>query len=159
MVRMTAELLLSAPSRLAPTHDRDRELYLRGRKLGPELENLAVLQDSFGAIDLSDNELARLERFPLMRRLRLLTACNNRVARLGAGMGRALPQLDSLVLTGNRLATLADCAGAAECRSLTVLSLLGNPVCGRPHYRLFFVNALPRLRLLDLTRVTHKERL
>ena len=41
-------------------------------------------------MDLSDNEIVKLEGFPPLKRLSTLLAHNNRVARLGAGLGGAL---------------------------------------------------------------------
>jgi hypothetical protein len=161
MPRLTAADLLAAPSRLTPTCERDRELSLRARRLGPDLEHLGVLRDGFSALDLSDNEFAALgaPRLPAMRALRQLSLCNNRVARVAAGVGASLPLLDALNLANNRLGSLADAAAIGELRALTVLTLLGNGVTRRQAYRLYFVHALPRLRLLDLQRVTRKERL
>ena len=161
MVRLTAEMLLSAPQRLLPTCERDRELALRARRLGPDLEHLSVLRDGVAALDLSDNELAALgaPRLPPMRALRTLTLCNNRIARVAAGVGASLPRLDALNLANNRLATLGDAAALGELRALTVLTLLGNGATRRQGYRLFFVHALPQLRLLDLQRVTRRERI
>lgn len=95
-MRLTAELVGSAPVRINPLTD--RELELRGASVGdvvgcrrrrdweaPRLElrrrprslcaglkiavieNLGVTRDGFDCFDLSDNEIARLENFPVLR--------------------------------------------------------------------------------------------
>ena len=95
-------------------------------------------QDVFGCIDLSDNDLVRLEGFPALPKLRTLLVHNNRLMRLGADFGCAcsprrrervpprrraesrstdaappprpavafLPNLETLILTNNRLTNL-----------------------------------------------------
>jgi len=156
---MSADFLLSAPIRLAPTQERERELFLRGRRLPAEVENLSVLLDhGLGAIDVSEPGLQSLSNFPVMPGLRILTCCNNSISRVSDDFPRSLPLLDVLVLTGNRLASLSSCEPLLRLKSLTVLSLLGNPVTRKQHYRLLFIYSLPNLRLLDLSRVSKKER-
>ena len=156
---LSADYLLSAPIRLAPTQERERELFLRGRRLPAEVVNLSVLLDhGLGAIDVSETGLQSLSNFPVMPGLRILTCCNNSISRVSDDFPRSLPLLDVLVLTGNRLASLASCEPLLRLKSLTVLSLLGNPVTRKQHYRLLFIYSLPNLRLLDLSRVSKKER-
>jgi len=156
---MSADFLLSAPIRLAPTQERERELFLRGRRLPAEVENLSVLLDhGLGAIDVSETGLQSLSNFPVMPGLRILTCSNNSISRVSDDFPRSLPLLDVLVLTGNRLASLSSCEPLLRLKSLTVLSLLGNPVTRKQHYRLLFIYSLPNLRLLDLSRVSKKER-
>ena len=156
---MSADFLLSAPIRLAPTQEKERELFLRGRRLPAEAENLSVLLDhGLGAIDVSETGLQSLSNFPVMPGLRILTSCNNSISRVSDDFPSSLPLLDVLVLTGNRLASFSSCEPLLRLKSLTVLSLLGNPVTRRQHYRLLFIYSLPNLRLLDLSRVSKKER-
>ncbi len=65
-MRITADLLLRTEVFLNPLQQ--REISLRGLKI-PAIENLAVLQDQVDTIDLSDNEIKKLENFPKMTRL------------------------------------------------------------------------------------------
>lgn len=116
-------------------------------------------QDSYDAIDLSDNELVRLENLPVLKRLRMLLLSNNRISRVEQGLGEQCPQLESLVLTNNRLAGLADIDTLASATTVTLLSFVGNPVVRKPNYRLFTVYRFKSLQLLDYQRVTRKERL
>jgi Leucine-rich repeat (LRR) protein len=117
------------------------------------------LQDGYDAMDLSDNEIVRLENFPVMRRLRVLVACNNRISRVSPSLAATLPSLETLVLSHNRIAALADLDALSGLKRVTVLSLVGNPVTRVPNYRLFTVYRFPALQLLDFARVRRKERL
>eukprot|EP00850_Spirogloea_muscicola_P019245 SM000187S03862 [mRNA] locus=s187:64028:65688:+ [translate_table: standard] len=114
-------------------------------------------QDQYGSIDLSDNEISKLEGFPLLRRLNTLLLNNNRVMRISPALGASLPALHTLVLTGNRLQNLADLDGLAALGSLRALSLLDNVVAKKPNYRLYVLHKLPSLRLLDFRKVKHAE--
>ena len=77
MSRITPELVLRSPAFLNPL--KDRELDLRGNRIAV-VENLGVMDNGFDALDLSDNEIAKLDNFPRLTRLRTLLACNNRIA-------------------------------------------------------------------------------
>jgi len=155
MVRLSAELAGSAPIRLNAVAD--RELSLRSLKI-PLIENLGVLMDAVDTIDLSDNELVRLENFPVMRRLGTLLLANNSISRVISGLGAALPNLHSVVLTHNRLSLLVELDSLAALQSLTHLSLLHNPVTRKPHYRAYCILRFPHLRVLDFQRIRRKEK-
>lgn len=155
-MRLTAELVGSAPVRINPLTD--RELELRGLKIAV-IENLGVTRDGFDCFDLSDNEIARLENFPVLRRLSMLLLSNNLIHRVSAHLGAVLPNLTALVLTANRIASLAEVEVLSSLKQLTLLSLLHNPVARKPNYRLFVIHRFPALRLLDFQKVTRKERL
>jgi hypothetical protein len=116
-------------------------------------------QDLYTSIDLCDNALTRLDNLPLLRRLRTLLLAGNRLAFLAPGLSTALPFLDCLVLTNNRLSALSDLEALHPAPYLTTLLLLGNPVTRRPQYRAYCVARFRGLRLLDGQRVTRRERL
>uniref|UniRef100_A0A8C9RWZ2 Small nuclear ribonucleoprotein polypeptide A' n=1 Tax=Scleropages formosus TaxID=113540 RepID=A0A8C9RWZ2_SCLFO len=46
----------------------------------------------------------------------------------------------------------------ASIKTLTLLSLLRNPVTNKKHYRLYVINKIPQLRVLDFQKVKLKER-
>ncbi|XP_010772386.1 U2 small nuclear ribonucleoprotein A' [Notothenia coriiceps] len=46
----------------------------------------------------------------------------------------------------------------ASVRTLTLLSLLRNPVTNKKHYRLYVINKIPQIRVLDFQKVKLKER-
>lgn len=137
-------LLLSSPRRA-------------GNKIAV-IENLAATQDQFDSIDLSDNEIRKVECMAVLRRLNQLLLNNNRITRISEGLGRALPKLESLILTNNQLATLTELEPLAGVPTLTALSLVDNPVTKVKDYRAFVIAMLPRLKVLDYRRVKLAER-
>lgn len=52
--------------------------FLLGYKI-PVLENLGATLDQFDTIDFSDNEVRKLDGFPLLKRLKTLLMNNNRI--------------------------------------------------------------------------------
>jgi U2 small nuclear ribonucleoprotein A' len=155
MVRLTADLILRSPQFFNAV--RERELDLRGNKIGV-IENLGATEDQYASIDLSDNEIVKLEGFPHLKRLTTLLVNSNRIARINSNIGAALPKLETLVLTNNRLSNLADLDHLAALVNLQNLCLLDNVVAKRPNYRLHLIYKLPKLRLLDFKKVKLKER-
>ncbi|RXM96984.1 U2 small nuclear ribonucleoprotein A [Acipenser ruthenus] len=103
MVKLSAELIEQAAQYTNPV--RDRELDLRGYKI-PVIENLGATLDQFDTIDFSDNEIRKLDGFPLLKRLKTLLVSNNRVCRIGEGIEQSLPDLRELVLTNNSIQEL-----------------------------------------------------
>ena len=75
-MRLTADLLLQAEGFLNAY--KDRELSFRGAKI-PLIENLAVLQDQFDVLDFSDNDIKKVDNFPIMKRLNCIILNNNKV--------------------------------------------------------------------------------
>mmetsp|Transcript_2421 Transcript_2421/g.3178 ORF Transcript_2421/g.3178 Transcript_2421/m.3178 type:complete len:249 (+) Transcript_2421:81-827(+) len=155
MVRLTADLILNSPSYFNPL--KEREIQLRGNRI-PAIENLGATQDQYDCIDLSDNEIAKLENFPQLNRLRTLFLNNNKISKVAPNMGENLPNLDTLILTNNQLHNLADLDALAHLPQLQRLSLLDNPVTKKQHYRLYTIHVLPHLRLLDFRKIKQKER-
>lgn len=130
---------------------------MRGYKI-PYLENLAATNDQFECIDLTENDIARLEELPKLTRLETLLLANNKIAAIEADFAEMCPKLDSLILTNNRLSELSDIDMLATCQGLTRVSLVGNLVCNLPNYRLYTINKLPALKVLDFQMVTRQER-
>ncbi|KAF2901298.1 hypothetical protein ILUMI_04876 [Ignelater luminosus] len=155
MVKLTAELIQNSMQYINPV--KDRELDLRGYKI-PEIENLGATGDQFDTIDFSENDIRKLDGFPYLKRLKCLLMNNNRIVRIGQHLEEHIPNLESLVLTGNHIEELADLDPLVTLEKLSVLSLLHNPVTAKPHYRLYLVYKLPQLRLLDFRKIKMKER-
>lgn len=155
-MRLTPVVLARAETRLNPAHE--REIILRGLRL-VAIENLAILQDGFDVLDLSDNEIKRLDNFPQgTSRLSSLLVNNNLVSRVSSTVGSQLPNLTALVLTGNRVTSFTEITHIASLKKLQHLSLLDNPVALNSHYRLYCVYTIPALRSLDYRKVSRKER-
>lgn len=53
-------------------------LFVLGYKI-PQIENMGATSDQFDAIDLSDNDIRKLDGFPLLNRLKCLLLNNNRI--------------------------------------------------------------------------------
>ncbi|XP_029814640.1 U2 small nuclear ribonucleoprotein A' [Manacus vitellinus] len=124
----------------------------------PVIENLGATLDQFDAIDFSDNEIRKLDGFPLLRRLKTLLMNNNRICRIGENLEQALPSLTELILTNNNIAELGELDPLATIKSLTYLSVLRNPVTNKKHYRLYLIHKVPQVRVLDFQKVKLKER-
>ncbi|XP_076085970.1 U2 small nuclear ribonucleoprotein A'-like [Mytilus galloprovincialis] len=155
MVKLTAELIEQSAQYTNPV--RDRELDLRGYKI-PVIENLGATLDQFDTIDLSDNDIRKLDGFPLLKRLKCLLVNNNRVARISDTLAESIQSLETLVLSNNSMQELGDLDSLGSMKSLTYLSLLRNPVTTKKHYRLYIVFKIPQLRVLDFQRIKQKER-
>jgi len=155
MVKLTAELIQNSMQYINPV--KDRELDLRGYKI-PEIENLGATGDQFDTIDFSENDIRKLDGFPYLKRLKCLLMNNNRIVRIGQHLEEHIPNLESIVLTGNHIEELTDLDPLISLEKLTSISLLHNPVTAKPHYRLYVVYKFPQLRLLDFRKIRTKER-
>lgn len=155
MVRLTADLIEQSAQYTNPV--RDRELDLRGYRI-PVIENLGATLDQFDTIDFSDNDIRKMDSFPLLKRLKNLLFNNNRIVRIGDNLGEVIPNLNTLVLTNNSIHELGDLDSLASFTKIEHLSLLRNPVCAKKHYRYYVIHKLPSLRVLDFQRIRQKER-
>jgi len=155
-MRLTAEVIQKASSYLNPV--KEREIDLRACKVAV-IENLGATKDQYDCIDLSDNELTRLENFPVLNRLRTILLNNNKISFIERGLGESLPNLETVVLTNNRINNLGDLDALADLPNLKRLSLLDNLVTKKQHYRLYVIHRLPKLALLDFSKVKKHERL
>ncbi|KAL9103139.1 MAG: hypothetical protein Q9163_001783 [Psora crenata] len=154
-MRLTAELIQNSLSYLNPLND--RELDLRGHKI-PAIENLGVAKDQSDAIDLTDNDITTLSNFPLSPRLRVLLLARNRINSIQPTLSNSIPNLETLILTANNLAELADLDILGHFRRLTHLSVLENPVTRKEHYRHWIIWRCPSIRFLDYQKVKDAER-
>ncbi|XP_036330533.1 probable U2 small nuclear ribonucleoprotein A' [Rhagoletis pomonella] len=155
MVKLTPELINQSMQFINPC--RERELDLRGYKI-PQIENLGATLDQFDTIDLSDNDLRKLDGIPYLPRLKCLLLNNNRILRIGDGLQEAVPNLSSIILTGNNLQDLSDLEPLVSLPRLETLCLLVNPVSTKPYYREYMAFKFPQLRLLDFRKIKRKDR-
>ncbi|RLN90876.1 hypothetical protein BBJ28_00018270 [Nothophytophthora sp. Chile5] len=109
----------------------------------PAIENLGV---------------TKLENFPRLRRLRMLLLHNNHVVKIQENLADAVANLEYLMLTGNRIAQLAEVDHLACFAKLDTLTLSGNPVTKRKYYREYVIHKLPQLRVLDFQRIRPHDR-
>jgi len=155
MVKLTPELIEQCAQFTNPL--RDRELDLRGYKI-PVIENLGATLDQFDTIDMSDNDIRKLDGFPLLRRLKMILLNNNRIVRVAENLEAMLPQLDTLVMTNNAIQELGDIDNLSTIKSLRHISLLRNPVTSKKHYRFYIINKLPQVRVIDFRKVRLREK-
>ena len=154
-MRLTVDLVEGAAQHTNAA-TRDRELDLRGYKI-PQIENLGATLDQFDCLDLSDNDIKKLENFPLLNRLTKLLLNNNRISKIG-NIHESLPNLEWLILTNNEINSIDDIASLSSVKSLRHLSLLKNPIVTRENYRLSVIYHLPQIKVLDFCRVRLYER-
>ena len=155
MKRLTVELIMGSPAFRNTL--KERELDLRGHKV-PRIENLGVTQDQFDTIDLSNNCIEIVEDFPVLKRLRTLIMNNNLVKLAKQSVSESLPNLESLILTNNRIASFKDISTFVQCKKLEHISLFLNPITTLPNYRAIMVKLFPNLKYLDFQKVSKQDR-
>lgn len=79
-------------------------------------------------------------------------------SRISDTLKETLPNLESVILTGNNIQELGDLEALSHLPKLTTISLLMNPVSTKPHYREYMAYKFPNLRLLDFRKIKQKER-
>lgn len=154
-MRLTADLARDSPAYINPL--KQRELSLRGFKI-PMIENMGATQDQYQVVDLSDNDILKLDGFPVLTRLEVLLLANNRICRIVRGLGKYLSKLNTLILTNNKLSKFKDLHALSDLGTLTHVCFMGNPVAQLADYRLFVIHRLPNIKVLDFQKVKLQER-
>lgn len=149
------DLLAKSPHYMNPCHE--YEIYLRGNKI-PAIENFGVLRDKYDSIDLSDNEIRKFDNFPMMLRATSFLLNNNLISKVGESIGKQVVNLNSLVLTNNKISDFSEIDNLATCKKLEYLALVDNPVIHKLYYRLYTIYKIPSLRFLDFQKVKKSER-
>jgi len=155
MVKLSPELILQCHQHLNPV--RDRELVLRGYKI-PVIENMGATMDQFDTVDFTDNDIRRLDGFPLLKRVKNLLLSNNRIVRITDTLPEMVPNLESVYLMNNNVGDLHDLDVFTSLPKLRYLSLIANPVTKKEHYRAYVIHKVPQLRVLDFKRIRLAER-
>ncbi|XP_058606557.1 leucine-rich repeat-containing protein 49 isoform X3 [Onychostoma macrolepis] len=139
-----------------------------------DVDGLAKLD----VLDLHSNQISQIENVSGLSKLRLLNLSGNRIARVENLQGlkcltelnlrhnsitsvtdvESLPRLQRLFLSANSISRLDALACLWHCRSLSELSVDGNPVALESCYRQTLLRCSPHLQLLDMKRVTEEER-
>jgi U2 small nuclear ribonucleoprotein A' len=92
-------------------------LDLRGYKI-PFIENLTATNDQFGTIDMTDNEIVTVDSLPQLLRLKTILLASNRITKVDPTFADMCPQLESLILTNNKISNFAEINNIATCKSL-----------------------------------------
>lgn len=157
-MRLTPDDILQAEQSLNCLGD--RELVLRSHAI-EMIENLGVANDSFDIIDFSGNMISTLgEGFPSFPRLKSLYLGCNLISKILPGISESLPNLETLILTSNRISTVKDLnlEELSKLQKLKVLSLVQNPVMDLPNIREMLLKHIPTLTVLNFTKVKEAER-
>ncbi|UVC54072.1 leucine-rich repeat, typical subtype containing protein [Theileria orientalis] len=154
-MKLSPALISQGYQILSPTGD--RTLSLRDSRISV-VANLGATNDDYDSLDLSNNDIIKLENFPLLPRLKTLILAGNRVSKIADDIGSCLPNLSSLVLTNNSITTVSQLEPLFKCKSLERLSLLDNHVVAVPHFREYLIHKIPSLKYLNFTKVKRKER-
>jgi U2 small nuclear ribonucleoprotein A' len=174
-MRLTVGLISQAP--LFYNAIKLREIDLRNNGI-PSIENLALIPETVEVIDLSGNQITKLEglsRHELtlappgaasatpapLRHLKVLLLSNNLISKIDADLidePAQLASLTSINLSGNKLAAIEELAAFAQLPQLRFLTLTLNPLTTLPDYRLRIIALLPRLKWLDFQKITAAER-
>lgn len=153
-MRLTIEVFNKAPHYMNTCNE--YEIYLRGHKI-PAIENFSILQDAYTCIDLSENEIRKLDNFPKMKKCTTFLFNNNLISKIGV-IGDQLANLNSLSLTNNKISEFSEIDNLASCKKLEFLSLVDNPVVYKLHYRIYTIYKIPTLKHLDFQAVKEVER-
>lgn len=154
-MRLTVDLISNAPVFINALEL--REIDLRSHSIAV-IENLSSSDDHFEVIDLSKNQLLKLDGFPRLSHLKMLLLSQNLISRIDPHIGTSLPNLTVLNLSSNMLEHLEDLTPLSTLTSLHNLSLINNPVTKIPNYLFWVVHLLPKLRWLDFRKVTGSQK-
>jgi U2 small nuclear ribonucleoprotein A' len=145
----------------------EREICLRGLNISV-IENLGATlvilkQDQFEVINLTNNQIKKLEDSAHLRSLGTFLLSNNEISAIVPTFGSNYPRLENLVLTNNKvtfkkISNLSQLDNLSNCKFLKRLSLLNNPVTKVQNYRLYAIFKIPSLCVLDFQKVKDKER-
>jgi Leucine-rich repeat (LRR) protein len=100
-------------------------------------------------LSLNNCKLNSLVNIPKIVKLEQLEAEDNQIESIPLSLVRALPQLTTLKLSGNRIQSVGDIKELKSCAHLRVLDLARNPIAETKDYRSKVREALPQLDLID----------
>lgn len=153
MVKLSNEVLSATPSSLNTIGE--RVLNLRGLRINT-IESLSITEDRNDCIDLTDNDVARLENFPVMKRLSTILISKNQISKIEPSLAQQIPNVKVIILSQNKIEKFKDLEPLFEFKKLEVLCLWENPVTLIKNYRLYMINKCPSIKLLDFKKVKEK---
>lgn len=125
------------------------------------IENLGVTEDLYESIDFCDNQILKLENFPILKRLTAILISGNKIIKVAPGLGKSLPNLRVLLLENNQIKTMNDLEALSELGgSLTHLSIANNPIEDEvSNLRPLLFALLPKLSLLDFCKISPADKI
>lgn len=152
-MRLTYHVIHSAQPVLNP----EGKLTLQLRNLQiPYIENLAITQDKFQIIDLTNNELVELNNIPVaFYNLETLLLGNNNIVFIDDSLTDD-NRIKSISLVNNSISKFH--INFRKFKHLENLILIGNPIIGLKDYRVFMIWLVPSLKVLDFQKVKDVER-
>ncbi|EAN33676.2 Leucine-rich repeat family protein [Theileria parva strain Muguga] len=111
-MKLSPDIISRGYHLLCPTGD--RTLSLRGLRISV-IANLGTTNDDYDSIDLSNNDIIKLENFPLLTRLKTLIVAGNRISKIANDISESLPNLTSLVLTNNSITSVSQLEPLFNC--------------------------------------------
>ena len=132
---------------------KQRTLVLRNLGL-IAIENLGVCKDQVECIDLTENDISKLDNMPALTRLKTLILANNKISFIDADVIQNLSNLVALVLTNNRFTSLMQLEPLKGLKHLERISLAGNPLVDiEKNYVKNLAEMLPSLRFVDALKI------
>lgn len=154
-MRLSVELIQQANSNTNPIGE--YELLLRSYNI-LYIENLGITLDYYNCIDLSHNNITKLNNIPTLYKLYTLLLSYNNINYIDYNIYQSLPNITTIVLTHNNIDNINILKPLQQCKSLTSLILFDNPICNITNYRLTIIALLPQLKLLDMNKIKPNER-
>lgn len=154
-MRLTAQVINEAPEILNP--EGKLTLLLRDLQI-TELENLAITQNKYQVLDLSNNDLISLGNIPKsFNNLECLLLSNNNISYIDDDSFPLENHITSISLFNNNIYKFQKSFKDKFTR-LETLVLLGNPITEIENYRHFIIWLIPNLKVLDFKKVKQAER-
>lgn len=154
-MRLTAQVINEAPEILNP--EGKLTLLLRDLQI-TELENLAITQNKYQVIDLSNNDLISLGNIPKrFNNLQCLLLSNNNISYIDDESFSLDNHITSITLFNNNIYQFQK-SFKDKFPKLETLILLGNPITEMENYRYFIIWLIPSLKVLDFKKVKQAER-
>lgn len=139
----------------------DKCVILRDKQLEGDSESMPVslkhLSRPTNILDLTNNELKELPNLKHRTDIHTLLLGRNNIKYIN---GKKLPRhLRNLVLANNNISSISQLKGLHHSpKTLTNLSLRGNPICHLQDFRIHVIRYIPKLQVLDFQNVTKEER-
>ena len=130
------------------------ELYLQNNKI-KHLPNLHL--KNLRKLDLSDNNIFTLENISNFKNLQFLFLENNNIENLNLKELILLNKLIELNISGNKIDSLKDCINLRKIESILNLDLSANEVCNITDFRLFIINYISNIKILNRIPVEKNE--